>query len=395
MGIATHNRPRLRAAALAICVPLLTAAPATPIVPFADTGDLFVLDRGNSSVVRIDSNGVPTVAVSQAEIVGINGGSSPTFADTGIAFDAAGNMYFADANQDNIYKRTPNGALTILVAGADLAAASATGSEARPEGLAFGSDGQLYVVDDNNNTVLRVDPDSGAASLFRSNAQLLALKAAGATSFNPESGIIGTPDGKIYVADEGGTEPRGVVELDIANSANDGLLTSGGEITGSPHFMTRGPTGDLFLADPNSATSIDQILRIDPDTGDVTVFLDEAQIIAAVGDPLVTNISPDAGIAFDDAGNFYLAEELSDSILRWDVDDFALGTIDTASGSVFTSRAALEAAFGIGGNTIRLDAGIAFAPFIESAAVPEPTGRGLFATALNGLGWARRRRVTA
>lgn len=69
-------------------------------------------------------------------------------------------------------------------------------------------------------------------------------------------------------------------------------------------------TGDLFVLEEGS----DDVIRITP-SGQVTVVITEEEIGAFTGEGFAD--FDDCGIAFDDSGNIFFAEEDSDSILRW------------------------------------------------------------------------------
>ena len=128
-------------------------------------------------------------------------------------------------------------------------------------------------------------------------------------------------------------------------------------------FMTRAPNGDLIICD-NSGANI--IYRVDPSTGTVSTFLTEAQILAAIGDPGQTDVDLEGGIAFDSRGYFYLAEENSDNIGKFD---------SSGNGQIFVSETDIEAV--TGGEGADLEGGIAFAA--PAAKLPTLTPIGLIA----------------
>lgn len=120
--------------------------------------------------------------------------------------------------------------------------------------------------------------------------------------------------------------------------------------------MTRSPNGDLIICD-NSGGDI--IYRVDPSTGAVSTFLTEAQILAAIGDPGQTDVDLEGGIAFDSRGYFYLAEEESDHILKFD---------SAGNGQIFVSETDIAAVTG-DEEGADLEGGIAFAHVTQAPAL--------------------------
>jgi sugar lactone lactonase YvrE len=100
---------------------------------FDARGNLFLSDRGNRAVRRIDSEGtITTVAkIGQPE---------------GIAFDAAGALYAADSKSNRVRRVDRKGAITTFA------------RLAYPDGLAFDERGNLYVAEPDANVVRRIDP---------------------------------------------------------------------------------------------------------------------------------------------------------------------------------------------------------------------------------------------
>ncbi len=335
----------------------VSPAAADPLLPFSRTGDLFVLDDGSDSVLRIGSDGSVSVAISKAEILAVTGQPNVGFFALGIAFDGVvgGAMVFTEGLSDAVLKWA-DGSLTILTT--EAAIAVATGSpDAEPRGLAFDSDGSLFA---NVTTlsgspidfdaVLKIDPATGDVSLHVSQAQLEPLVPNPNPLFDPvnlEVAIVGGPGGVIYTASR--TLPDVIFE--IAADGTPSFLAGGStSIFGDFDYMTRALNGDLIIADdqgPSGGGLLGgAIFRVTP-AGVVSTFISEVQIVAVTGDTAATL---EGGMAFDSLGNFYVVESRSDSILKFD---------SSLNGRIFVSAADIQAVTGVAPN---LNSGIAFEP---------------------------------
>jgi len=318
-------------------------ASGAPLLPFSATQDLFALDSGSGHVLFMPPDGSVGVAINRSEILALTGGVEVLYDNKGIAFDAAGALYFTAftgspggffGGDTSILKKTPEGVLSILTSQTDLSAATGN-SDADAEGIAFGSDGFLYAIDDSSNALLRVDPLTGKVSVFVDSAAFESL--AGLTTVAIKGGITAGPGGILFVQSNG--TPTAV--LAISPQGTPSVLSSGDPLQALDQFMTRASNGDILIADE----SPDVIHRINP-SGGVGTFLSQAQLEAANGGP----VTPRGGIAFDGSGNFYLAESNADNILRFDIG---------LNGTVWVAASVVAAATGVAPN---FNGGIAFEP---------------------------------
>jgi sugar lactone lactonase YvrE len=113
---------------------------------FDKSGNLYVTDYGDDSVVRFTPNRVGTVFASDL--------NNPA----GLAVDAAGNLYVASYIKGGgvIERFTPNGLGTVFASGLN-----------GPINLVFDEAGNLYVANYYSGTVERITPD-GVSTLFAS-----------------------------------------------------------------------------------------------------------------------------------------------------------------------------------------------------------------------------------
>jgi hypothetical protein len=336
------------------CFP--STARAQPLVPFAQTGDLFVLDDGSTSILRITPAGAVAVAVTRAEILAATGRSSAGLVDRGLAFDGAGNLYFSESTADAVLKRTAGGVLSVLTPSAAIRQATGA-SSANPKALAFGSDGSLFVNDNTTNSVLKINPATGAVSVHTAAAAFLSVP--GITAVDLAGGLVGAPGGVLYTPSNGTPEAL----FAISASGTPSVLASGTPPFADLHvFLTRAANGDLIVVDDADPS---RVHRVTPG-GMVSTFLTAAQLETIAG---AGNNDLEGGIAFDSLGNFFLAEEDSASILKFD---------SALQGTRFVTAAQIQAVTGVPPD---LEGGIAFAP---APVVPEPGGLVLFSLGFLG-----------
>ena len=126
---------------------------------FDKAGNLFLANANNNSIEKITPDGVGSVFAS----TGMN------YPD-GLAFDAAGDLYVANGNLNNIVKFSPTGTYLGVFAGS---------GGVSPYGLAFDREGNLYVANDTSGGITKITP-GGVGSAFGSVRALgLAFDSAG------------------------------------------------------------------------------------------------------------------------------------------------------------------------------------------------------------------------
>jgi sugar lactone lactonase YvrE len=141
-------------------------------------GDVFVADRDNHAIRRIDASGVITT-VAGGNGRGYTGDGGPAGAaqlnhPRGIALDCTGSIFFTDRHNNAVRRVDPSGIIT-TVAGGNGQGYRGDGRPARqarlnhPRGVALGWDNNLYVTDYLNHRIRRVDSNGIIATVAGGN----------------------------------------------------------------------------------------------------------------------------------------------------------------------------------------------------------------------------------
>jgi sugar lactone lactonase YvrE len=228
----------------------------------ADTaGNLYVADCYNNRIRKIDAAGnVTTIAGStQGDADGMGTGAQFHF-PYGITIDTAGDLYVAEEGKHRIRKITdPAGTAGVTtVAGNGTAGnTDGTGTGARfhsPYGMTVDAAGNLYVADYNNQRIRKIDTAGNVTTIAGSGGGFADGTGTGARFFGP-TGITADAAGNLYVADQGNYRLR---KIDAAGNATtlaggsnssfaDGIGTAAR--FGRPYDITIDAAGDLYVTD--------------------------------------------------------------------------------------------------------------------------------------------------
>lgn len=167
------------------------------------SGNLYVADDINHRVRKITPAGTVSTLAGSALGSADGAGTAAQFnRPTGVALDASGNVYVADAKNHRIRKITPNGTVSTL-AGSTEGFAEGTSTAARfsePVGLAVDASGNVYVADSDNSRIRKITPD-GTVSTLAGGSAGFADGTATTARFRSPSGVAVDAAGIVYVAD--------------------------------------------------------------------------------------------------------------------------------------------------------------------------------------------------
>jgi sugar lactone lactonase YvrE len=247
---------------------------ATAGVAVDASGNLFVADDGNYEIREISASGSVTTLAGQAgSSATVNGtGSAARFSDPqNLAIDGAGNLYVADGMGNTIRKVTSAGVVTTLAGSGTAGSADGTGGAAQfndPTGVTVDLLGNVYVADFGNNTIRVVTPAGVVTTLAGRAGRAGSTDGTGTSArFYGPAGIGIDSAGNLYVADENNDTIRevtqGGVVTTLAGAAGvpeniDGIGTSARFY--GPGDVTVDNTGVIYVADAEN----DTIRRIIP-----------------------------------------------------------------------------------------------------------------------------------
>jgi len=247
-------------------------------IGFDSNGNLLVVDHASNRIRSIAADGIiqtivgggpPGTSSNDGDLAGDGG---PALEATlqepvGIAFDAEGNLYFADRDNHAVRRVDLDGLIT-TVAGTGDPGFSGDGGLAteaqleRPQDVAVDADGNLYIADGVNNRIRMVDV-AGIITTFAGSGAgggpsvdpCRSGPATDATVPNPVEVVIG-PSGAVYFSSDDGQvvcRVEGQSIASVAGTGDSGFAGDGGAAVDAEFQLPGGlifdSDGNLFISD--------------------------------------------------------------------------------------------------------------------------------------------------
>jgi sugar lactone lactonase YvrE len=237
------------------------------LAPAGGSGVL-VADRANALIRWVESGGRVSTVAGSASFRGAADGAalSATFSSpAGVVRDAAGTVYVTDAMMHTVRRIATNGEVTTFAGTpGEPGDADGTGRQARfnqPAGLAVDAAGHVYVADAGNNLIRKISPEGVVTTL----AGIFGVSGArdGTASdalFNQPTGVAVDGAGNVYIADMGNSvirklTPGGEVSTLAGLSGVAGLRDGqgGGAWMSQPRSIAYDGANSLYVADTGNA----------------------------------------------------------------------------------------------------------------------------------------------
>ena len=300
----------------------ISAELANPFSMAADAaGNVYVADRDNHRVRRIDTNGNITTVAGNGEQGFFGDGGLATSATlntpTAVAVDASGNIYIADSNNNRI-RVIANGNINTF-AGNGTAGYSGDGAAATsaslytPRGVAVDANGVVYIADTNNHVVRKVS--GGTISTIAGNAEQQGFYGdngtASSAGLDTPTGVAVDATGKVYVADSNNHRVRLLSGATLSTFAGNGTAAysgDGGAATSAaiafPLGVSLDAMGNIFVADSNN-----HVIRRVGSTGTIATIAGEGEqgFFGDAGGPNAAVLDTPSGV-LPLNGNVFIAD---------------------------------------------------------------------------------------
>lgn len=306
--------------------------------------------------------------IERAEAQGTSAPVAMPLLPSSVAFDAAGNLYFADTNRHVVYESSLAGVLSVVagngVQGFSGDGGAATNAELNaPQGVAVGSDGTLYIADTGNQRVRAVS--GGVITTFAGNGSVGFGGDGGAATgaaFRWPNALAIDARGALLVCDASNQRVRristGVIQTVVGNGmqgfAGDGGVATSAELD-TPMGLAVGSDGRIFVADSHN-----QRIRVIATNGVISTFAGNG-IASYAGDggpataaelslPRGVFVTPGGAVIFADSNNQRLRMVDSTGVITTIVGNGVQGVANNGAASDTASmnspRGVAESAFG-------------------------------------------------
>lgn len=288
-------------------------------------GNVYAVDVDFHTIRKITRAGVVTTFAGRAGVSGNADGTGSTarfFSPSSVAVDGADNVFVADFDNDTIRKITPAGVVTTFAGSAGLeGSADGVGAAARfrgPSGVAADAAGNVFVADQSNNTIRKITA-AGVVTTIAGTAGDSVVDVDGpgpSASFVVPISIAVDTAGTVYVG-EGGYAVRKITPAGVVTTLaglqgtlgfNDGIGAAAR--FNYPRGLALDGAGNVYVADTNNGL----IRKITP-AGVVSTLAGTPGGIGSLDGTVATaTFTQPAGIAVDAAGKVYVGEESGNAI---------------------------------------------------------------------------------
>ncbi len=331
-----------------------TQAGITPYAVALDaSGNLYIADADNRRVRKVDTQGIITTVAGTGVYGYAREGQTAVQAElgfpSGVAVDTQGRLYIVDYNNKVVY-RVANGLIN-TIAGNYIPRFDGDGGPALnasllfPNRVALDVSGNVYISDQGNNRVRRVDAITGIITSIAGNGSIGSTGDGGPgtqASLFPLHAIAADQLGNLYIATSVSTSDVWSTDNRVRKLNAAGIIST---FAGISHTGDGGPALDAIVDPQGLATERvagprnlyiadgrnNQVRRVDAITGTITRIAGTgvAGFSGDNGPALNAQLSDPVAVALDRAGNVFIGDQNSSRVRRIDT----RGSITTVAGN--------------------------------------------------------------
>jgi len=283
-------------------------------------GNLYIADQFHNRIRKVDSGTGVITTVAGNGIYGFSGDNGPATSASlsspySVTVDGSGNLYIADQYNNRIRKVDYGTGIITTVASVN-----------SPAGITVDSSGNLYIADGSNNRIRKVDRGTGIITTVAGNGTQGFSGdngAATAASLNLPNAVAVDSSDNLYIVDRGNYRIRKVDQVTgiittVAGNGTQGFSGDNGTATAAslnnPYGVTVDSNGNLYFGDLNTS----RIRKVDSGTGIITTVAGNGTQGYSGDNGPATAASFDypRDVTVDSSGNLYIADYINNRIRK-------------------------------------------------------------------------------
>jgi sugar lactone lactonase YvrE len=237
-----------------------------------------------------------------------------------VAMDASGNLYIADSVNNLVEQVNPAGQIVVIAGGGGTVPSSASEAAtsaklSNPTGVAVDASGNVYIADAANGLVEQMSPAGQIVVVAGGGGTVPSYTSEAATSakLNNPTGVAVDPSGNVYIADQGNNLVEEVTSGQIVVIAGGGIKTPSNAFPRSastvlfinPSAVAVDGAQNVYIVD-QGRSKIDELTA-----GQVTVIIGGGSTVPSFTAEAATSalLNSPSGVNLDAKGNLYVADK--------------------------------------------------------------------------------------